>query len=212
MIPAAEINRIIVRQLERHKLEYECNFDPNWNHQEVIYCYDEKLITHEIFEDCSGDELTTLFTALLENRPMDWNIVLEIAKLLPAKGGLVKKRLEDYIFRSEFDYDNRMLLLAYLGSNPKYEKRIIELLDTIPEDFRDGLFLACEALNTPVICRKLMEKFTQWITANPDYGCDGTGEGQYLHCFLELWQHSQPSELCGNFIAFCRKNWHDRRR
>ena len=27
MTPAVEINRIIVRQLERHKLEYECDFD-----------------------------------------------------------------------------------------------------------------------------------------------------------------------------------------
>ena len=159
MTLSAEINRIIVRQLERHKLKYECAFDPDWNHQEVIYCHDEKLITHEIFKDCSVEELTTLFTALLENRPMDWNIALEIAKLLPARGGLVKKRVEDYIFRLEFDYDNLMLLLAYLGSNPKYEKRLIELLATVPEDFRDGLFLACEALNTPVICRKLMEKF-----------------------------------------------------
>ena len=27
MKPAAEINRIIVRQLERHKQKYECDFD-----------------------------------------------------------------------------------------------------------------------------------------------------------------------------------------
>ena len=60
---------------------------------------------------------------------------------------------------SEFDFSNRQLLYAYLGSSMQYENKIIELLDVIPEDFRDGLFMACYRLNTFAICCKFLHRF-----------------------------------------------------
>ena len=98
------------------------------------------------------------------------------------------------------------LLLAALGSDQKYESEIIKLLDAVPVDARDGVFMACEALNTPAICRKLMEKFTLWIKADPDYG-NSTGEGGNLVDFIALWQKTQDRKSLDDFTAFCRKNW-----
>ena len=43
MTAASEINKIIVRQLQRHKLEYEINLDPDQDKQKVVFCYDENL-------------------------------------------------------------------------------------------------------------------------------------------------------------------------
>ena len=98
------------------------------------------------------------------------------------------------------------IIFAHLGVDQKYESEIIKLLDAVPVDARDGLFMACEALNTPAIFCKLMEKFTLWIKADPDYGI-GTGEDGYLENFIALWQKTQDRKSLDDFIAFCRKNW-----
>ena len=179
MTAASEINKIIVRQLQRHKLEYEIDLDPNQDNQEVVFCYDENLGQQRIFKECSEEELTLLFSALIENKALYWDIALEIAKLLPEKGHLIEDKffIDDCVANPFYGFNQ--LLLAALGSDQKYESEIIKLLDAVPVDARDGLFMACEALNTPAIFCKLMEKFTLWIKADPDYGI-GTGEDGYL--------------------------------
>ena len=211
MTAASEINKIIVRQLQRHKLEYEIDLDPNQN-SDVVYCRDfnnfpRPLDKKCIFSDCTDTELVQLFNAVIDCKPLDFDIICEICKMLPTKGYLVHDKLEKIILSSKFDPSDRELLFAYLGSDKKYETKIIELLDTIPTGFRYGLFLACFHLNTPTIFRKLLEKFTQWIKKDPDYG-SGTGEGQFLEKFIVLWQNTQDRELVNEFAAFCRKNWH----
>ena len=169
------------------------NFDPD--------IFDERCI----FLECSDAELILLFNAVIDKLPLNWDILCEICKMLLTKGALVKERVEKIIFDSEFDFSNRQLLYAYLGSSMQYENKIIELLDVIPEDFRDGLFMACYRLNTLAICRKLMNKFTEWIKNDPDFG-NGTGEEAYLDAFIALWQHTQTPELCDDFIKW-RKKW-----
>ena len=207
MIPASEINKIIVRQLQRHKLEYEIDLDPNQDNQEVVFCYDENFGQQRIFRECSEEELTLLFSALIENNALQWDIALEIAKLLPEKGHLIEDKfsIDDWDANNFYSF-NQMLLAAW-GRDQKYESEIIKLLDAVPVGARDGLFMACKALNTPAIFCKLIEKFTLWIKADPDYG-NGTGEGQFLKKFIVLWQNTQDRELVNEFAAFCRKNWH----
>lgn len=207
MNPTNEINKIIVRQLQQHKLQYEIDLDPNQNNGEVVYCHDKNLSWKGIFEECSDEELILLFTALIETQPLDWDMAFKIAKLLPKKGYLLKNTLDGCI--ANFFCNYNQLLLAYLGSDQKYESEIIKLLDEVPEDARDGLFLACEALNTPAICRKLMEKFTQWIKADPDYGI-GSGEGVFLKDFLFRWKGIAPQKLNReilDFNSFVLINW-----
>ena len=207
MTAASEINKIIVRQLQRHKLEYEIDLDPNQDNQKVVFCDDENLGQQRIFKECSEDELTLLFSALIENKALHWDIALEIAKLLPEKGHLVEDHFSIDDCAANPFYGFNQLLLATLGRDQKFESEIIKLLDAVPEDARDGVFMACEALNTPAICRKLMEKFTQWITADPTYG-NGTGELANLEKFLALWQETQDPDTVGAFCAFCREKLH----
>ena len=206
MTPASEINNIIIRQLRQHKLEYEVDCDPNRKNEKVVYCYDEKLSQQGVFEACPDAELILLFTALIENRPLHWDIAFEIARLLPEKGLLIEDKFSLDNCTANYFYGFNQMLLAYLGSDQKYESEIIRLLNEVPEDARDGLFMACYRLNTPAICRKLMEKFTQWINSDPNYGT-GSGEGYYLNRFIELWQQTQQINLCSDFIDFCRNNW-----
>ena len=203
---STEINKIIVRQLQQYGLEYEIDLEQNQDNQEAVFCYDENLSRQGIFKECSEEELTLLFSALIENKALCWDIALEIAKLLPEKGHLIKDKFSiDDCVANPFCGFNQ-LLLAALGSNQKYESEIIKLLDAVPEDARDGLFMACEALNTPAIFCKLIEKFTLWIKADPDYG-NSTGEGRDLVNFIALWQKTQDRKSLDDFIAFCRKNW-----
>ena len=206
MTAASEINKIIVRQLQRHKLEYEIDLDPYQDNQEVVFCCDENLSRQSIFRECSEDELTLLFSALIENKALDWGIALEIAKILPEKGHLIEDKFSIDDWDANTFYSCKQMLLAALGCDQKYESVIIKLLDAVPVDARDGLFMACEALNTPAIFCKLMEKFTLWIKADPDYGI-GTGEDGYLENFIALWQKTQDRKSLDDFIAFCRKNW-----
>ena len=206
MTAASEINKIIIRQLQQYGLEYEIDLEQNQDNQEAVFCYDENLSRQGIFKECSEEELTLLFSALIENKALCWDIALEIAKLLPEKGHLIKDKFSiDDCVANPFCGFNQ-LLLAALGSDQKSESEIIKLLDAVPEDARDGLFMACEALNTPAIFCKLIEKFTLWIKADPDYG-NGTGEGGYLENFIALWQKTQNDKSVDKFIAFCRKNW-----
>ena len=207
MKPENEINRIIVRQLQLHKLPYEVDLDPDQKNQEVVYCYDRRLNKHGLFEKCSDEEFILLFTALIGMKPLHWDIAFEIAEYLPEKGSLIQDILwlDDCIADPLRGFNQ--LLLAYLGCNQKYETEVIKLLDIIPEDARDGLFLACFHLNTPLIFRKLIEKFTQWINADPYYGI-GSGEGKFLKKFIVLWHKTQDLKTVNEFTAFCRKNWH----
>ena len=187
-------------------LEYDCFFDFETN-GEMVACrnFDPDIFDERcIFSKCSDAELVLLFNAVIDNLPLNWDILCEICKMLLTKGPLVKERVEKIIFDSEFDFSNRQLLYAYLGSSMQYENKIIELLDVIPEDFRDGLFMACYRLNTLAICCKLMNKFTEWIKNDHDFG-NGTGEEAYLDAFIALWQHTQTPELCDDFIKWRQK-------
>ena len=119
---STRINKIIIQQLQRHELEYECDVDPNQIDGEVVYCYDERVNRLGIFAGCTDEELTLLFTALIDNHPLYWDIALEIAKLLPTKGYLVKDRLQLDGWTVDFCYRGfNQMLLAYLGSSKKYE-------------------------------------------------------------------------------------------
>ena len=212
--PTTKVNQLIVRQLERNKLEPDIFFDQNQN-GEVVCCFDfekfpQVLDKKSIFTECSDDELRLLFNAVIYRKPLDFDIIREICKMLPEKGYLVQDKLEKIIFESEFDYSNHQMLFAYLGSDKKYEAKTIELLDTVPADFRDGLFIACDRLNTPAITRKLFEKFTREITENNCYGA-GTGEDAVLKQFIKKWERSLPVEDLHpefqQFKSFAEKNW-----
>ena len=74
-------------------------------HRKECFCYDENLSRQSIFRECSEDELTLLFSALIENNALDWGIALEIAKILPEKGHLIEDK---------FSIDEKLISLLYV--------------------------------------------------------------------------------------------------
>ena len=80
------------------------------------------------------------------------------------------------------------LIRIFLMSGPFFQSVLI-------------LNLFCCSMLLLTICRKLMNKFTEWIKNDPDFG-NGTGE----EAFIALWQHTQTPELCDDFIKW-RQKW-----
>ena len=60
-----------------------------------------------------------------------------------------------------------------------------QLLDRVPEDCRDGLFLACHKLQSEKLDRKLIAKFMEW-GAGP-WSPGATGELYALEQFIAKW-------------------------
>ncbi len=83
-------------------------------------------------------------------------------------------------------YGSNGLLLSYLGSVKGADAQIRRLLDIVPEDGRDGLFVACWKSQSARVQKKLLEKFERWIEDDPDFG-SGTGEAAWLGAFLAKW-------------------------
>ena len=85
----SQINQIIIRQLKINALEYDCFFDSEAN-GEMVACrnFDPDIFDERcIFLECSDAELVLLFNAVIDNLPLDWNILCEICKMLLTKKG-----------------------------------------------------------------------------------------------------------------------------
>ena len=145
--------------------------------------------------DTETDLLLRLFlTATLEEPSprhvvIRFELALHFARLLAKKGKRVADVLANALDESDWSslgvLARRQLLLAGLAALPESGRRIVELLDVVPEDFRDGLFLACWFDRTPVVQRKLLSKFDEW-TKDPAWD-GGSGEGGWLYRFLAKW-------------------------
>ena len=98
MTSETEINKIIIRQLQKHNLKYNCYFDPDEN-GDVVSCFDWDNFPHIldekcIFAECSDSELILLFNAVIDRQPLDWDIITEICKMLLIKGDLIEDKLK----------------------------------------------------------------------------------------------------------------------
>ena len=71
-------------------------------------------------------------------------LALQLSWLLAERGMLVCARMGRIITKTDWSsYGSNGLLLAYLGSVKGADAQIRRLLDIVPEDGRDGLFVAC---------------------------------------------------------------------
>ncbi len=84
------------------------------------------------------------------------------------------------------------------------------LLDQVPEDGRDGLFLACYRLQSEKLDRKLIEKFTKW---GEEGWCLGATDELYaLEQFIAKWLGLYPFEdLEGVIRLIARSSGHEAR-
>ena len=141
-----------------------------------------------IFGDLDDEDAKFLLESFIDFRSLyHFDLALQLARLLAERGTLVRARMGRIIAKTDWSsYGSNGLLLSYLGSVKGADAQIHRLLDIVPEDGRDGLFVACWKSQSVRVQKKLLEKFESWIDADPDFG-SGTGEAAWLGAFLAKW-------------------------
>ena len=141
-----------------------------------------------IFGDIDDEDAKFLLESFIDFRSLyHFDLALQLACLLAERGTLVRARMGRIIAKTDWSsYRSNGLLLSYLGSVKGADAQIRRLLDIVPEDGRDGLFVACWKSQSVRVQKKLLEKFESWIDADSDFG-SGTGEAAWLGAFLAKW-------------------------
>ena len=141
-----------------------------------------------IFGDLDDEGAKFLLESFIDFRSLyHFDLALQLARLLAERGTLVRARMGRIIAKTDWSsYRSNGLLLSYLGSVKGADAQIRRLLDIVPEDGRDGLFVACWKSQSARVQKKLLEKFERWIEDDPDFG-SGTGEAAWLGAFLAKW-------------------------
>ena len=145
-----------------------------------------------IFGDLDDDDAKILLESFIGFRSLyHFDLAMQLARLLAERGTLVSTRMERIIAKTDWSsYGSNGLLLAYLGSVKGAAAQIRQLLDIVPEDGRDGLFVACWKSQSVRVHKKLLEKFEGWIDADSDFG-SSTGEAAWLGAFIAKWMREE---------------------
>ncbi len=146
-----------------------------------------------VFDHTSDETAAEILKSFL-SVPLNvgWELRCELAKLLVKRGHLVTDLVEPIIQGDAWvNHPAGFLALASLATAPDGESRVLELLDTVPEDSRDGLFLACWWLDSRPVDRKLILKFTEWGN-DPHWTPCATGEIGALWAFTKRWLGKYP--------------------
>jgi len=159
-----------------------------------------------IYDSCSDTICRELLLDFLDCcTPTSWSVQLELSKLLSKRGFVVRERIEP-ILLNQGDYIShyKSLFLSYLAIMPKGEARVLQLLDSVPDDSRDGLFLACYRMSTESIFRRVVEKVREWHLEDGWWGHDGTGEAFKVLKVLEKCAALYPWVDCKDVLMICK--------
>jgi len=85
-----------------------------------------------------------------------------------------------------------LLFLSYLAVREDGAAWAARLINEVPEDGRDGLFLTCYKLQSEELDRLLMAKFVEWNTDG--WTGHDTGELHWLQQFIAKWIKLYPYE------------------
>jgi hypothetical protein len=146
------------------------------------------LFTSEsIFDDCDDERARMFLEAFLADRlAVSWSVSEQLSKLLATRGRLVRSRVEPLLTTLDWTTcASHQLFLSYLVVMDDGAVWASRLLDQVPEDGRDGLFLACYRLKSEALDRKLIGKFVEW-GAGP-WTPTSTGELHALEQFIAKW-------------------------
>ena len=143
------------------------------------------------FQDASDAEAAAIlrFWILHETRQtkeFGYPLACSLGHLLAEKGRLVEDQIAPILRETDWtSYGVPDFLLAGLAAFPDGAKRAIKLLDIVPEDYCDGLFLACWHLPSPRVQRKLLSKFLEWTASPAWHGYPPAAD--WLRFFLCKW-------------------------
>lgn len=161
-----------------------------------------------LFEKASDDEAKILLEAFIANKlNVGPGLNCEMARLLTEKGTLVLLPLSKIIYETDWSsYGSPCLILAGLRFLPDMIQRTKMLLDIVPEDLRDGLFLSIWRADEQSLNCALLESFERWVSA-PEWG-GATGETEWLRRFLSKWIYGDifPYERMRNLIIWYFKH------
>lgn len=152
-----------------------------------------------VFGGLDDADAKVLLESFIDFRSLyDFDLSLQLSRLLAERGVLVRARMGRIIARTDWhSCAGDGLLLAYLGSLKEGGMQIRRMLDIVPADSRDGLFLACWYSADIKVQAKLRRKFEEWTTGDTHWG-EGTGEAGWLWAFLAKWTREDaftPEEL-----------------
>jgi len=141
-----------------------------------------------IFDECSDDDAKLLLESFIDFRSLyQYDLAFQLSRLLARRGALVRARMGRVLAKTDWRlYGSNGLLLAYLASRKGSDPLICRLLDTVCEDNREGLFLACWHSSGKKLQKCLKRKFEEWIASDASWG-NGTGEEWWLGAFLSKW-------------------------
>ena len=140
-----------------------------------------------LFSDISEKEALTLLQAFVSaDTCCTMEVLRHFARLMATMGGLVARQMDELLEKTDWgSYASQHQLLAYLAVKPNGCNWIVRLLDIVPNDARDGLFVACWYCNDHLVQNKLLKKFEDW-SKDPTWG-SGDREGAWLEQFLGKW-------------------------
>src|SRR5881394_821246 len=120
------------------------------------------------------------------NAPAFVSLRSRLSKLLSQKGRLVSETIDPLLRSLDWSsWSSYQLFLSYLAVRDDGAELASRLLDQVPEDARDGLFLACYRLQSTALDRKLIDKFLEWGAEG--WSPESTGELYALEQFIAKW-------------------------
>jgi hypothetical protein len=143
-----------------------------------------------IFESCSDEEAKVLleyFITLEDRSRLGWNLACQLSRLLAVKGLLVADKIDHIIQETDWTTFSAPHLLLSGAIHLRDSERIIsDLLDRVPEDFRDGLFCACYYSDSSAVAQKVASKFEEW-GRDLAWSPTATGEHGWLELLIKKW-------------------------
>ena len=145
-----------------------------------------------IFDNCSDVQVKLFLESFLtKNLSVGWSVSEQLSKLLSKRGHLVSEIIDPLLRTLDWkSCSTHLLFLSYLALRNDGDSMALKLLDDVPEDGRDGLFLACYRLHSKELDQKLMKKFLVW--ESDGWSPSSTGELYALEKFIAKWIKIYP--------------------
>lgn len=171
---------------------------PDWCADVVLDARYDLFASQCIFDSCNDAQARLFLESFLTHKlSVGPSVSEQLSKLLSTRGGLVGKIMESLLTTLDWSsIGGHLLFLSYLAVRENGAVLAGQLLDHVPEDGRDWLFLACHKLPSEELDRKLMGKFVEWGAGRWDP--TATGELYALEQFIAKWLPLYPySDLEG---------------